>query len=243
MYISIAKLIIAWCHFFRQYTDFFSSKLWNVLINICIVQVYYVTCPEVTVNFAVFPATPTGREVTIIEQAQGTCVENAEVVEPPLYLCKGDGKWTLAQGGCACRAGFQPDRDRQRCDVCSPGRYKSGTGDGACEPCPPHSRSTEYGASECRCDVGYYRAADDPRSMACTQPPSGPQNLTVAFADQSTVVLSWLPPERYGGRQDIVYRVQCDLCSGQQVTYTPPGDTFNETRVTISGLAPTTAYR
>lgn len=79
-------------------------------------QVYYITCPETTINFAHFPATPTGREVTIIEQATGTCVEHAEVVAKPTFLCKGDGKWTLAIGGCKCKPGFEPDFDKQTCN-------------------------------------------------------------------------------------------------------------------------------
>lgn len=79
-------------------------------------QVYYITCPEVTINFAHFKATPTGKEITIIEQATGTCVANAEVVgSTPTYLCKGDGKWTLPTGGCKCKAGFQPDFEKQTC--------------------------------------------------------------------------------------------------------------------------------
>lgn len=69
-----------------------------------------------TINFAHFPATPTGKEVPIIEQATGKCVENAEVVETPHYLCKGDGKWTLPTGGCKCKAGYEADVDKQTCN-------------------------------------------------------------------------------------------------------------------------------
>lgn len=60
--------------------------------------------------------TPTGREVTLIEQATGTCVDNAEVIDSPTYLCKGDGKWSLPTGGCKCKAGFEPDFDKQTCN-------------------------------------------------------------------------------------------------------------------------------
>lgn len=79
-------------------------------------QVYYITCPETTVNFARFPTTPTGREVTVIEQATGKCVDNAEEVETPTYLCKGDGKWYLPTGGCKCKAGFEADVEKQTCN-------------------------------------------------------------------------------------------------------------------------------
>ncbi len=53
------------------------------------------------------------------------------------------------------------------------------------------------------------------------EPPSKPQNLTVNFVDQSTVVLSWNQPHNLGGRTDTVYRVVCDACN-VGVTYNPP---------------------
>ena len=74
-----------------------------------------------TVNFAHFPTTPTGREVTFIEQATGQCVENAEEVDTPTYLCKGDGKWYLPTGGCKCKAGYEADPEKQTCN----GKFKS----------------------------------------------------------------------------------------------------------------------
>lgn len=52
------------------------------------------------------------------------------------------------------------------------------------------------------------------------EPPSAPQNLTVNFVDQSTVTLSWNPPNFLGGRTDIVYRVTCDMC-GPSVVFMP----------------------
>jgi hypothetical protein len=52
------------------------------------------------------------------------------------------------------------------------------------------------------------------------EPPSKPQNLTVNFVDQSTVVLSWNQPHNLGGRTDTAYRVVCDACN-VGVTYNP----------------------
>jgi len=196
----------------------------------------------VTINFAHFPSTPTGREVTLIEQTTGTCVDNAEVIDTPTYLCKGDGKWSLPTGGCKCKAGFEPDFEKQTCNVCPPGKYKHKTGDEHCQQCPAHSKASDYGLAECRCNSGYYRAAKDPRSSPCTQPPSAPQNLTVNFVDQSTVILSWTSPSFLGGRGDTVYRVECDAC-GPSVIYSPSTDIFNDTKITISGLSPVTTYR
>ncbi|XP_063925314.1 ephrin type-B receptor 1-B isoform X3 [Zophobas morio] len=223
---------------------YFAFRDQGACISLLAIKVYYITCPEVTINFAKFPATPTGKEITIIEQATGSCVPNAEVVGgTPTYLCKGDGKWTLLSGGCKCKAGFQPDVEKQSCNVCGPGTYKSEVGDGPCMSCPEHSMGNDYGLSECRCNSGYYRAPTDPKNMSCTQPPSAPQNLTVNFVDQSTVALSWTPPENLGGRNDVVYRIKCDACSLGLVQYNPHTETFNDTRVTISGLNAVTTYR
>lgn len=52
------------------------------------------------------------------------------------------------------------------------------------------------------------------------EPPSAPQNLTVNFVDQSTVILSWNAPHMQGGRSDTTYRVVCDACS-MGVKYIP----------------------
>lgn len=95
---------------------YFAFRDQGACISLLAIKIYYITCPEVTINFAKFPATPTGKEITIIEQATGSCVSNAEVVGgTPTYLCKGDGKWTLPTGGCKCKAGFQPDVEKQAC--------------------------------------------------------------------------------------------------------------------------------
>ncbi|XP_071440458.1 ephrin type-A receptor 4-A isoform X1 [Hetaerina americana] len=225
---------------------YFAFRDQGACISLLAIKMYYITCPEVTVNFTRFPTTPTGREVTIIEQASGECVENAERDGDggaPTYLCKGDGKWYLLTGGCRCKPGFEADVDKQSCNICPPGKYKNNPGsDDRCLPCPDKSKAPDFGYSECRCDVGYYRAPTDPKSMPCTQPPSAPQNLTVNFVDQSTVILSWSPPGYLGGRMDTAYRVVCDAC-GHSVSYVPHTERFNETKVTIGGLNPVTTYR
>lgn len=53
-------------------------------------------------------------------------------------------------------------------------------------------------------------------------------------------MLTWSPPKQLGGRNDTVYRVSCDQCVGVQ--YAPAQFLLNQTKVTISGLAPSTGY-
>lgn len=73
------------------------------------VRVYYIICPSTVLNFALFPDTPTGPEMTSIVQRNGACVENAVVENVPSYLCKGDGNWYFPTGQCKCVSGFEPD--------------------------------------------------------------------------------------------------------------------------------------
>lgn len=94
---------------------YFAFRDQGACISVLAVKVYYITCPAVTEGFAHFNETPTGREITIIEKQIGVCVKNAESVEAPTYLCKGDGKWTILSSGCKCKVGFEPDNEKQTC--------------------------------------------------------------------------------------------------------------------------------
>nr|XP_012230787.1 PREDICTED: ephrin type-B receptor 1 isoform X8 [Linepithema humile] len=222
---------------------YFAFRDQGACISILAIKVYYISCPEIAVNFSRYPATPTGKEVTVIEQTVGTCVPNAVKIQEPTSLCKGDGKWYLHSGGCHCKPGFQADVDKQECKECPIGKFKHVAGAEPCEPCPEHSKASDYGFTECRCDAGYYRAGKDPKNMPCTKPPSAPQNLTVNFVDQSTVILSWNAPHMQGDRTDTTYRVACDACS-VGVKYIPSNpDIFNDTKITITGLNAVTTYR
>ncbi|XP_033220238.1 ephrin type-B receptor 1-B isoform X16 [Belonocnema kinseyi] len=222
---------------------YFAFRDQGACISILAIKVYYISCPEVSVNFAHFPKTPTGREVALIEQAKGVCVAHAVKIEQPTFLCKGDGKWYLPAGGCHCKPGYQADADKQMCTECPIGKFKHEAGSHQCESCPAHSKAPDYAFTECRCDAGYFRAPKDPKKMPCTQPPSAPQNLTVNFVDQSTVILSWNAPHVLGGRLDTTYRVVCDACS-TGVKYIPTNtETFNDTKITITDLNAVTTYR
>ena len=95
---------------------YFAFRDQGACISLLAIRVYYITCPEVTASFAVFPATPTGRELTSIEQAGGVCVANAVEKSPPTYLCKGDGNWYLLSGGCHCKPGYEANVDKQTCN-------------------------------------------------------------------------------------------------------------------------------
>lgn len=148
---------------------YFAFRDQGACISLLAIKVYYISCPEVSVNFAHFSATPTGREVALIEQTLGICVINAIKIEQPTFLCKGDGKWYLPSGGCHCKPGHQADIDKQECKECPIGKFKHEAGLQTCELCPKHSKAPDYGFTECRCDTGYYRSPTDPKKMPCTR--------------------------------------------------------------------------
>lgn len=203
---------------------YFAFRDQGACISVLAVKVYYITCPAITENFAHFNETPTGREITIIEKQVGICVKNAESTEPPTYLCKGDGKWTILTSGCKCKVGFEPDYEKQTCTgkldlscqrnsstelidssfslslslfdtVCPAGTFRSSEIT-KCAPCPLNSKATKSGSSYCACSEGYYRHPRDSLNMPCYRPPSKPTNLTLLFMDQNSAILSWNAPQR-----------------------------------------------
>ncbi|XP_055857939.1 ephrin type-B receptor 1-B isoform X3 [Episyrphus balteatus] len=226
---------------------YFAFRDQGACISVLAVKVYYITCPSVTENFAHFNETPTGREITIIEKQNGTCVNNAEPYEPPTYLCKGDGKWTILTGGCRCKVGFEPDYANKTCNECSAGTFRS-LEVSKCTPCPLNSKSSKIGVAFCPCQPGYYRHPRDGKQMPCYKPPGPPTNLTLLFVDQTSAILSWNTPQRASDEQldtkfrsDIVFKVKCAFCSSN-VVFNPATETFNETKLTLTNLEPVTPY-
>nr|XP_029711913.1 ephrin type-A receptor 3 isoform X7 [Aedes albopictus] len=194
---------------------YFAFRDQGACISVLAVKVYYITCPAVTINFAHFNETPTGREITIIEQQTGICVENAEAYETPTYLCKGDGKWTILSGGCRCKVGYEPDHDKQTCNVCPVGKFRSAEVD-SCTICPLNSKTNKVGSPFCPCLSGHYRHPRDGKHMPCYKPPGPPTNLTLLFIDQTSAILSWNAPQRAIDEQ---VRVSLRVCSTVSVHY------------------------
>ncbi|XP_040206045.1 ephrin type-A receptor 7 isoform X3 [Rana temporaria] len=179
------------------------------------VKVYYKKCWTIIENLAIFPDTVTGSEFSSLVEVRGTCVSNAEeeAENSPKMHCSAEGEWLVPIGKCICKAGYQQKGDT--CEPCGRGFYKSSSQDLQCSRCPAHSFSDREGSSRCDCEDGYYRAHSDPPYIACTRPPSAPQNL-IYNINQTTVTLEWSPPADSGGRNDVTYRVICKRCSWDQ---------------------------
>lgn len=89
----------------------------GVCMALLAVRVYIKKCPSIVRNFSAFPET---LPHSLVQQAQGECVENSAPsgpdARPPTMLCGEDGQWVEpASTSCACKAGYEPvDTDRCR---------------------------------------------------------------------------------------------------------------------------------
>ncbi|KAI4801689.1 hypothetical protein KUCAC02_019567 [Chaenocephalus aceratus] len=208
------------------------------------VKVYYKKCWSIIENLATFPDTVTGSEFSSLVEVEGICVNDAEeeADNSPKMHCSAEGEWLVPIGKCICKAGFHQKGDA--CEPCSRGFYKSSSQDLQCSRCPAHSFNDREGSWRCDCEDGYYRGLSDPPSVACTRPPSAPQNL-VYNINQTSVSLEWSPPADTGGRNDVTYRVVCRRCSwepeecvqcGPNVGFSPAQAGLVESYVSIMDL-------
>ncbi|XP_035249847.1 ephrin type-A receptor 7-like isoform X2 [Anguilla anguilla] len=214
------------------------------------VKVYYKKCWSIIENLAIFPDTVTGSDFSSLVEVEGTCVSGAEgeAKTSPKMHCSTEGEWLVPIGKCICKAGFHQKGDS--CEPCGRGFYKSSSQDLQCSRCPAHSSNDREGSWSCACEDGYHRAPSDPPYMACTRPPSAPQNL-VYTVNQTTVYLAWGPPADMGGRRDVTYRVVCRQCGGTKedclpcgggVSFAPQQAGLLDTSVTVLDLLANTNY-
>lgn len=168
-------------------------------------------------------------------------------MDPPSHLCKADGKWTLPSGGCRCKAGYEPNNEKQSCNVCPSGTFRSNEIQ-KCTPCPMNSKTKELGSPFCPCTSGHFRHPRDGKQMPCYKPPSPPTNLTLLFIDQTSAILSWNSPVRSPNEQkdseyrnDIMFKVKCSSCNSH-VVFNPSSETFVDTKITLTNLEPVTTY-
>uniref|UniRef100_A0A3B4Y6P7 receptor protein-tyrosine kinase n=1 Tax=Seriola lalandi dorsalis TaxID=1841481 RepID=A0A3B4Y6P7_SERLL len=212
------------------------------------VRVFYKTCPLTIRNLATFPDTVTGADTSSLVEVRGSCVNQSEEREEPKMYCGADGEWLVPIGGCLCNPGNEDKGGA--CKACSVGFYKARSSDAGCSKCPPHSHSLRDGATVCDCHSGFFRADSDPPSMACTQPPSAPQQL-ISVVNETSVVLEWAPPRRLGGRSDTSYNdprlgsgsgSQLCLPCGSDVLFSPGQTGLKTTRVVVSELRAHTHY-
>uniref|UniRef100_A0A3B4FCT8 receptor protein-tyrosine kinase n=2 Tax=Haplochromini TaxID=319058 RepID=A0A3B4FCT8_9CICH len=205
------------------------------------VRVFYKTCPLTVRNLATFPDTITGADTSSLVEVRGSCVNQSEEREEPKMYCGADGEWLVPIGGCLCNPGYEERGGA--CKACRAGFYKAKSTDPGCAKCPPHSHSLRDGATICDCHAGFFRADTDPPSMACTQPPSAPQQL-ISVVNETSVVLEWTPPHRLGGRSDTSYSLDSQFCApcGSDVLFSPGQTGLTTTRVVVSELRAHTHY-
>ncbi|XP_073335350.1 ephrin type-B receptor 4a-like [Pagrus major] len=215
------------------------------------VRVFFKKCPPLVSALSSFPETVPR---TLVQEAQGVCVEHATQQgprpRPPKLFCGEDGQWVgQPTTTCACLPGFEPAEGHTRCTACPVGQFKSST-EGQCTGCPGFSHATIRGASVCACRSGYLRAESDSPDIPCTRPPSAPRSIVTEIND-TTLSLEWNEPLDNGGRTDLTYSVRCSVCRsakgpclscGDSVSYRPQQHGLLGRRVEVWGLLPHTTY-
>ncbi|KAK3567425.1 hypothetical protein QTP86_019839 [Hemibagrus guttatus] len=166
------------------------------------IHVFYMKCPGSTMNQTRFEAMSAGSG-----WIRGQCVDGAEAVSTPKIECKSNGEWGEMQGFCVCGAGYQTEGNI--CKACGSGTYKAANDSGECQLCPSNSRTSSEGASECECEKGYARLQNDPPQLGCTRSPSAPLNFTIHQLSNTALILNWAMPADLGGRQEVMYEVEC----------------------------------
>ncbi|GFR81123.1 ephrin type-B receptor 3-like [Elysia marginata] len=170
---------------------YFAIQDQGACLTIARVVIYYVTCPNITVNYAFFEETPTAARTTSIVEPSGRCVDHAVEKSKLSYVCQNDGQWYKSpRGECVCQPGYQGNSEETECiegyralpsaqqefpdrsdgadrSACPAGQYKWSEGQGPCRSCPDFSHSTKA-AAECTCDQGYLRSPRDDKSEPCT---------------------------------------------------------------------------
>ena len=101
-------------HRTSQYTGHAERRLFCILRSggcptFISIRIYFIMCESIVVNYAIFPNTTTGPDLTSIVQKDGVCVDHAVEEQMPSYLCKGDGNWYFPTGRCKCMSGYEPD--------------------------------------------------------------------------------------------------------------------------------------
>ncbi|XP_041656783.1 ephrin type-B receptor 4a [Cheilinus undulatus] len=215
------------------------------------VRVFFKKCPPLVSALSSFSETVPR---TLVQEAQGVCVENAEQQgprpRPPKLFCGEDGQWVgQPTTSCACKAGFEPAEGNTRCTACPVGQFRSGTEE-QCTGCPGFSHATTRGSSVCACRPGYLRAETDAPDTPCTRPPSAPRSIVTQIND-TTLSLEWNRPLDNGGRTDLTYAVRCSVCRspkgpclpcGDSVSYRPAQHGLLGRRLEVWGLLPHTTY-
>eukprot|EP00064_Thunnus_orientalis_P017340 superscaffoldBa00003657_g17421 len=222
------------------------------------VSIFYRRCSATSLYLASYPATPSGAEPTALVPVSGICVPHSKAQggTAPRMHCNAEGEWMVPVGGCVCDEGYEPNVNGSACLACAVGYFKPLSGSVPCLVCPSNSRTSQEGSSMCECRSGFYRAANDANSSACTTPPSAPVSPSWEYeSGDGGVSLRWRPPVDMGGRSEVWYGVVCRICPsatftnpascswcGEGVTFSPSQTNLKQTKVTLNNLLTRVTY-
>ena len=180
-------------------------------VNIESILFYYFECPAVTADFYSVSATlapNSTHQPTIIPLP---CPIRTQVATPATADCYANGTWVLPPnniGLCECVSGTEAID--LSCTNCSINTYKTEPGNTTvCTDCPENSSTNGVTgattATECVCDVDWFRGVGESVLQSCGRSPSAVRNLRITRGD--VLAAEWGIPSDLGNRNETSYGV------------------------------------
>ena len=189
-------------------------------VNIENILFYYFECPAVTADFYSVSATlapNSTHQPTVIPLP---CSIRSQVVTPVTADCYADGTWIFPPnniGLCECVSGAEAIDSS--CTNCSINTFKIQPGNTTvCTDCPENSNTNGVkGATECLCDIDWYRGVGESILDPCGRSPSAVRNLRITRGDE--LAAEWDIPDDLGNRNKTSYSiVLLETLSGMTTT-------------------------
>jgi len=221
-------------------------------ISVNYIRVFYDYCDVTLSNLALFTRTTTGSSLTSLVETTGKCVINSVIkdsyTQPSLY-CDGKGNWTMSQGSCYCKAGFEPDNKMTNCSPCRKGTYKPTISNNLCVRCPQYSIAKSTGMSKCTCMSNFFRSNNLQFKTPCSKPPGPPVSLKY-LVNGSMSIISWTKPLYVEEDYNLYYNISCEECDTDDfckkcydVFYSNSTNIVFNTKIKLINLKPKTKYK
>eukprot|EP00800_Vazella_pourtalesii_P016140 TRINITY_DN453_c0_g1_i2.p1 TRINITY_DN453_c0_g1~~TRINITY_DN453_c0_g1_i2.p1 ORF type:complete len:976 (+),score=243.96 TRINITY_DN453_c0_g1_i2:347-3274(+) len=183
-------------------------------VNIESILFYYFECPAVTADFYSVSTTlapNSTHQPTIIPLPSVPCPIRTQIVTPVTADCYANGTWVLPPNNidlCECVSGAEAISSS--CTNCSINTYKTEPGNTTvCTDCPENSSTNGVTgattATECVCDVDWFRGVGESVLQSCGRSPSAVRNLRITRGD--VLAAEWDIPSDLGNRNETSYGV------------------------------------
>ena len=188
-------------------------------VNIENILFYYFECPAVSADFYSVSATLAPNSTHQPTVIPFPCPIRSQVVTLATADCYADGTWILPPNIELCECVSGAEAIDSSCTNCSVNTYKIQPGNTTvCTDCPENSNTNGVtGATECVCDVDWYRGVGESILGSCGRSPSAVRNLRITRGDE--LAAEWDIPDDLGNRNKTSYSiVLLETLSGMTTT-------------------------